>query len=234
MLDVSSIDVFYGKIQALWGVSLRVDRGQLACLIGSNGAGKSTTLKAIFGLQPPARGSVVFEGQSLEGRQPFENRSLGLALVPEARQVFPFMTVEENLQMGANGTRDRRLIRRHLERIYEQFPRLAERRSQTASTLSGGEQQMLAIGRSLMGSPRLLMLDEPTLGLAPVIIDQIVDILQRLRADGLTILLVEQNADLALDLADVGFVLETGRVVKQASGHELRNDPVVQQAYLGM
>ena len=232
LLSVSDINVYYGAIHAIKGVSFEVNQGEVVTLIGANGAGKSTTLKTISGLLHPKTGGVEFQEKSLLGVKPHKIVEMGLAHVPEGRRVFLQMSVEENLEMGAY-TRPGSEVDPGLEKVYAQFPRLKERRKQTAGTLSGGEQQMLAMGRALMSSPRLLMLDEPSMGLAPILVDQIFDIIQSLHKAGTTILLVEQNAQMALSVADRGYVLETGKIVTSGTGAELLNDESVKKAYLG-
>jgi branched-chain amino acid transport system ATP-binding protein len=233
LLHIESIDVFYGQAQALWGVSFSVEKGQVASLIGTNGAGKTTTLKALCGLIPLAAGRVTYDGQVISGLPVHRIMDLGISLVPEGRQLFPKMTVEENLTIGSYLTRTKPKRQANLERVYHIFPRLAERRLQIAETLSGGEQQMLAIGRALMQEPQLLILDEPSLGLAPVLVREIFGIVKDLHGRGLTILLVEQNVHQALQVADIAFVLENGRVVMSGAGLELIKDPKVKEAYLG-
>ena len=232
LLSVSDINVYYGAIHAIKGVSFEDNEGEVVTLIGANGAGKSTTLKTISGLLHPKTGGVEFQEKSLLGVKPHKIVEMGLAHVPEGRRVFLQMSVEENLEMGAY-TRPGSEVDPGLEKVYAQFPRLKERRKQTAGTLSGGEQQMLAMGRALMSSPRLLMLDEPSMGLAPILVDQIFDIIQSLHKAGTTILLVEQNAQMALSVADRGYVLETGKIVTSGTGAELLNDESVKKAYLG-
>ncbi len=233
MLSIESIDVFYGPAQALWGVSFSVEEGQVASLIGANGAGKTTTLKALCGLIPLMAGRIAYDGQVISGLPVHRIMDLGLSLVPEGRQLFPKMTVEENLTIGSYLTRTKPQRRQNRERVFHIFPRLAERRLQIAETLSGGEQQMLAIGRALMQEPRLLILDEPSLGLAPALVRDIFGIVKELHGRGLTILLVEQNVRQALQVADVVFVLENGRVIMSGTGSDLINDPKVKEAYLG-
>ncbi len=233
LLHIESIDVFYGPAQALWNVSLAVEKGQVACLIGANGAGKTTTLKALCGLIPLGAGRVAYDGQVISGLPVHRIMDLGISLVPEGRQLFPKMTVEENLTIGSYLTRTKPQRRVNLEWVYHVFPRLAERRLQVAETLSGGEQQMLAIGRALMQEPRLLILDEPSLGLAPALVRDIFGIVKDLHGRGLTILLVEQNVHQALQVADIVFVLENGRVTMSGTGSDLINDPKVKEAYLG-
>ena len=233
LLEIDAIDVFYGQAQALWGVSVTVEKGQVAALIGANGAGKTTTLKALCGLIPLTAGRVNYEGQVISGLPVHRIMDLGISLIPEGRQLFPKMTVEENLTIGSYLARTRAARRANLERVYHIFPRLEERRLQVAETLSGGEQQMLAIGRALMQEPRLLILDEPSLGLAPTLVREIFGIVKELHGRGLTILLVEQNVHQALQVADVAFVLENGRVIMSGAGSELIRDPKVKEAYLG-
>ena len=231
ILKVEDINVYYGSIHAIKGVSFEVNQGEIVTLIGANGAGKSTTLNTIAGLLRSRGGSVTFLEQDL-GRVPAHKIvSRGLALVPEGRRVFLQMTVEENLEMGAYTQKGS--IQEDLEQVYRQFPRLKERRGQIAGTLSGGEQQMLAMGRALMSHPKLLMLDEPSMGLAPILVEQIFDIIRSLHQSGSTILLVEQNAQAALSVADRGYVLETGRIVTSGTGRELLDSPAIKKAYLG-
>jgi branched-chain amino acid transport system ATP-binding protein len=232
VLEVEGIETFYGSIQALKGVSLKVGEGEIVTLIGSNGAGKSTTLRSISGLNPPRVGTISFRGREIQGLPGHQVAEMGIAQAPEGRRVFPRMTVLENLEMGAFVRNDGQ-IRQDVERVYELFPRLQEREKQKAGTMSGGEQQMLAIGRALMANPKLLLLDEPSLGLAPVIVDKIYEIIREINQRGVTILLVEQNANYALDVSHRGYVLETGRVVLSNDSATLRTDPEVQKAYLG-
>jgi branched-chain amino acid transport system ATP-binding protein len=233
LLQIDAINVFYGPAQALWGVSFSVEKGQVAALIGANGAGKTTTLKALCGLIPLTAGRVTYDGQVISGLPVHRIMDLGISLIPEGRQLFPKMTVEENLTIGSYLTRTKPQRRANLDRVYHLFPRLKERRLQVAETLSGGEQQMLAIGRALMQEPRLLVLDEPSLGLAPVLVQEIFGIIKELHGRGQTILLVEQNVHQALQVADVAFVLENGRVVMSGTGRDLASDPKVKEAYLG-
>ena len=232
ILKVEDINVYYGSIHAIKGVSFEVNEGEIVTLIGANGAGKSTTLNTISGLLHSRTGSVTFMGEAL-GKVPCHKIvSKGLALVPEGRRVFLQMTVQENLEMGAY-TQSGKGIDQDLEHVYELFPRLKERMKQVAGTLSGGEQQMLAMGRALMSHPKLLMLDEPSMGLAPILVEQIFEIIQNLHKDGTTILLVEQNAAAALSVADRGYVLETGKIVTSGTGKELLASPAIKKAYLG-
>ena len=232
MLKVDNINVYYGSIHAIKGVSFTVAKGEIVTLIGANGAGKSTVLKTVSGLLRPKTGSVEFLGKSLVGIAPHKIVSQGLAQCPEGRRIFLQMTVQENLEMGAY-TRHASEIDAGIANVYERFPRLLERRKQQAGTLSGGEQQMLAIGRALMSKPTLLMLDEPSMGLAPLLVEQIFEIIKELNQAGTTILLVEQNAQMALSVAHRGYVLETGHIVTTASAAELLNDDAVRKAYLG-
>ncbi|HJH62941.1 MAG TPA: ABC transporter ATP-binding protein [Firmicutes bacterium] len=232
MLKVQDINVYYGAIHAIKGVSFDVEEGEVVTLIGANGAGKSTILNTVSGLLHAKTGSIEFLGKSLAGVPAHRIVGQGLALVPEGRRIFLQMTVEENLEMGAF-TRPNAAVGGGIERVYEQFPRLKERRKQIAGTLSGGEQQMLAMGRALMADPKLLMLDEPSMGLAPILVDQIFEIIQRLHQAGTTILLVEQNAQMALSVADRGYVLETGKIVATGTGQDLLRNESVKRAYLG-
>ena len=232
MLKVENINVYYGAIHAIKDVSFEVNDGEIVTLIGANGAGKSTTLQTVSGLLHSHTGSIEFMGKSLAGIPPHKVVSLGLAHVPEGRRVFLQMSVEENLEMGAY-TRPGSEIADGIADIYQRFPRLKERRKQVAGTLSGGEQQMLAMGRAMMSKPKLLMLDEPSMGLAPILVEQIFDIIQELNRAGTTILLVEQNAQMALSIAHRGYVLETGKVVATGTGAQLLEDEAVKKAYLG-
>lgn len=233
VLELESVHVYYGPIHALRGVSLTVERGEIVTLLGANGAGKTTTLRSISGLIRPARGRIALEGQNIAGLPPHEIVKLGVGHVPEGRRIFPRLSVEENLALGAFTITDRQEIRRRLEEVLQLFPRLAERRRQQGGTLSGGEQQMLAIGRALMMQPRIMLLDEPSMGLAPVLVESIFEVIQRLNQQGTTILLVEQNARMALEVAHRGYVLETGSIVLEGPATELAHDPKVQAAYLG-
>ena len=232
ILKVDDINVYYGSIHAIKGVSFEVQEGEIVTLIGANGAGKSTTLNTISGLLHSKTGSVTFLGENLAKVPAHKIVSKGLALVPEGRRIFLQMTVQENLEMGAY-TQSGKTADTDLEKVYAQFPRLKERYRQVAGTLSGGEQQMLAMGRALMSRPKLLMLDEPSMGLAPILVEQIFEIIQNLHKAGTTILLVEQNAQAALSVADRGYVLETGKVVTTGTGAELLASPVIKKAYLG-
>jgi len=234
MLDVRDIHVYYGAIHALKGVSLKVEAGSIVTLIGANGAGKSTTLRALSGMLKPTTGMIEFLGQPIGGRPVHKIVRDGLCHCPEGRKVFPQLTVKANLELGAYIRHDKAGIKSDLEQIYEVFPRLKERLSQAAGTLSGGEQQMLAIGRSLMGRPRLLMLDEPSLGIAPLLVQEIFRTIKKINTEQqMTILLVEQNAHMALKIADHAYVLETGRVVLSGKASELALDPRIKAAYLG-
>ena len=232
ILKVEDINVYYGSIHAIKGVSFEVNEGETVTHIGANGAGKSTTLNTISGLLHSKTGSVTFMGENLAKVPAHKIVSKGLAMVPEGRRVFLQMTVRENLEMGAY-TQNGKSMEADLERVYQQFPRLKERYKQVAGTLSGGEQQMLAMGRALMSHPKLLMLDEPSMGLAPILVEQIFEIIQSLHKSGTTILLVEQNAQAALSVADRGYVLETGKVVTTGTGKELLASPAIKKAYLG-
>jgi branched-chain amino acid transport system ATP-binding protein len=234
LLEVRGIDVFYGNVQALWGVSFDVTEGQIVTLIGANGAGKSTTLKALAGLMKPKTGTVLFGGRDVTGLAPFDLVEQGLVLIPEARQLWPAMTVLENLELGAYGRRARRDRARTLSSVFAMFPHLKERVRQNAGTLSGGEQQMCAIGRGLMARPKLLLLDEPALGLAPMLVREVFTSLKTIRDQGVTVVLVEQNVSHALAIADRAFVLETGRVTLSGPARELARDPRVKGSYLGL
>jgi branched-chain amino acid transport system ATP-binding protein len=231
LLEVEDINVHYGKIAALKGMSIQVDEGEIVSLIGANGAGKTTTLKTISGLRPLTSGRIVFNGQDISKTPGHKRVLLGIGQSPEGRGVFPGMTVQENLLMGAYTRKDE--LQGDLDEVYELFPRLAERKTQFGGTMSGGEQQMIAIGRALMTKPKVLLLDEPSMGLAPMLIAQIFDIIREINKRGTTVLLVEQNAQQALKLSDRAYVLETGRVVQSARGADLLNDPKVRAAYLG-
>jgi branched-chain amino acid transport system ATP-binding protein len=234
LLEVEDITVRYGRIEALHGLTLRVAEGEVVALIGANGAGKTTTMRAISGLNPLASGKIRFDGKDISNMRADLRVPLGICQSPEGRGIFPGMTVLENLDMGAFTRRDTVEVAKDLDRVLTLFPRLAERRKQAGGTLSGGEQQMLAVGRALMSRPRLLLLDEPSMGLAPMIIQQIFDIITEINEQGTTVLLVEQNAQQALSRAHRGYVLETGRIVKQGTGEELLVDPSIKEAYLGV
>jgi branched-chain amino acid transport system ATP-binding protein len=233
MLAIEALDVYYGKIHALKGAALEVRRGEIVALLGNNGAGKTTTLKTVSGLLVPRRGTIGLEGEPLIGTPPHAIVAKGIAHVPEGRRIFNRLSVRENLMMGAYLRTEQAAIRTDLERVFELFPRLRERIAQVAGTLSGGEQQMLAIGRALMARPRLLLLDEPSMGLAPVLVEQIFAAIGDINRQGTTILLVEQNAAMALDVAHRGYVLETGRVVLHGTAAELAENAEVRRAYLG-
>ena len=232
MLNVNDINVYYGSIHAIKGVSFEVKKGEIVTLIGANGAGKSTILKTVSGLLRSKTGSIDFLGKNISTVAPHKIVERGLAHVPEGRRIFLQMSVEENLEMGAY-TRGGKGVSEDLAKVYEQFPRLKERRKQTAGTLSGGEQQMLAMGRALMSRPQLLMLDEPSMGLAPILVEQIFEIIKSLHKDGTTILLVEQNAQMALSVADRAYVLETGKITLSGTGEELAQSDEIRKAYLG-
>ena len=233
MLKVDNLHTYYGKIEALKGISVSVEEGEIVTLIGANGAGKSTTLKTLSGQIAPGSGTIEFLGQKIGGMPAHKVTELGIIQVPEGRRIFPRMTVLENLEMGAFLRNDKDEIEKDTEHVFELFPRLKERIAQRGGTLSGGEQQMLAMGRALMARPKLLMLDEPSMGLAPVVVETIFEIIQKLNADGITILLVEQNANLALSVADRGYVLETGEIKLTGTGKELLANDEVRKAYLG-
>jgi branched-chain amino acid transport system ATP-binding protein len=234
LLRLDDIHTFYGSIQALKGISLEVREGEVVTLIGANGAGKSTTLRSINGLNTPRQGSIVFQGREITRTAPHDIVQMGISQSPEGRRLFPHMTVLENLEMGAFQRKDRSGIREDLDRVYSLFPRLAERKNQRAGTMSGGEQQMCAIGRALMARPKLLMLDEPSMGLAPIFVEKIFEIIGEINEQGTTILLVEQNALMALDAADRGYVLETGTVALADDAKRLRENEQVQKTYLGI
>src|SRR5437763_2679266 len=233
LLEVSDIHTFYGNIEALKGISLSVQEGESVTLIGSNGAGKSTTLRSISGLTPPREGSVRFDGREIGETAPQDIVRLGISLSPEGRHCFPRMSAQENLDLGAYLRNDRNGVSEDQERVFELFPRLKERQKQKAGTMSGGEQQMLAIGRALMARPRLLMLDEPSMGIAPILVQRIYETIKEINRQGVAILLVEQNANYALEVSARGYVLETGEVALAKASDELRHDPNVQKAYLG-
>jgi branched-chain amino acid transport system ATP-binding protein len=232
-LQTQDLEVDYGGIRAVKGVDLTVKYNELVCLIGANGAGKTTTLKSLCGMLRPSRGEILYEGRAITGKRSYELVRRGISLVPEGRGIFGRLTVEENLMIGAYTRRDHTGIRSDLENIYSLFPRLLERRTQQAGTLSGGEQQMLAIGRALMSRPRLLLLDEPSMGLAPMLVKKIFETIKRIAEEGVTILLVEQNAKLALAISHRGYVMESGKITLSDNADVLLKDPKVQQAYLG-
>ena len=233
MLQIENITVYYGNIQAIKGVTLDIQEGEIVTLIGANGAGKSTLLKTVSGLLKPKEGEIIYEGKPIGGKAAQAIVKQGISHVPEGRRIFANMTVEENLQLGAYLRRDRAGIKKDMEQVYELFPRLLERVKQQAGTLSGGEQQMLAMGRALMAKPKLLLLDEPSMGLAPLLVKTIFRIIEEIKATGTTILLVEQNAHLALSIADRAYVMETGRIVLSGKANELTESEEVKMAYLG-
>jgi branched-chain amino acid transport system ATP-binding protein len=234
VLSVQDVHTYYGSIHALQGISLDVAAGEIVTLIGGNGSGKSTTLNTISGIVRPRSGQVLLNGEDLRGVPAHEITAKGVVQVPEGRRIFARLTVQENLEMGGFIVRDKAAIENRIEHAFELFPRLRERRRQVAGTLSGGEQQMLAIGRALMSNPQVLLMDEPSMGLAPVLVDQIFDTIQKLHEAGTTILLVEQNARMALQVADRGYVIETGRIVLTERAENLRDNEMVQKAYLGI
>jgi branched-chain amino acid transport system ATP-binding protein len=234
VLSVQNLDLFYGDAQALDGVSLEVPQGEIVAIVGANGAGKSSLIRTIAGIETPRSGSIVFKENRIDGRESHHICNLGIGQVAEGRQVFPTLTVLENLEMGAMLTRARASAKRTLDDVFAMFPKLAERRGQLAGTMSGGEQQMLAIGRCLMGTPELIMFDEPSLGLAPLIVQEVLRTIRLLNGRGLTILLVEQNVAVSLKLSNRAYVLENGRIVMNGSGEELLHDDRVRQAYLGL
>lgn len=233
MLELRDIHTYYGNIRAVRGISITVNKGEMVCLIGANGAGKSTTLMTTSGIHTPVEGSIYFEAQDITSTSAEERVTLGISQVPEGRLIFPDMTVLENLELGAYSRSDKQGIREDLSKIFQFFPVLEERQKQRGGSLSGGEQQMLAIGRALMSHPRLLLLDEPSLGLAPLIVKQIFEIIEQINADGTTILLVEQNAQIALQVTDRGYVMETGEITIEGPSADLLADERVRQAYLG-
>src|SRR5215211_7680545 len=233
LLEIENMHSYYGHIHALQGISLTVEEGEVVTLIGSNGAGKTTTLRSIHGILPPKEGRIIFNGEEIQGTPAHDMIGKGIAQSPEGRKIFFRMTVLENLEMGAYHRNDRSGIREDMDRVFELFPRLKERTKQEAGTMSGGEQQMLAISRALMSHPKLLLMDEPSMGLAPVLVERIFDIIKEINHQGTTILLVEQNANVALEIATRGYVLETGAIVNSAPAEKLREDPKVREAYLG-
>jgi branched-chain amino acid transport system ATP-binding protein len=232
-LEVKNVSISYGDTQAIWDISFSVTTGRLVALIGANGAGKTTTLKSVCGLLPLKQGAIIYEGQDISAMPVHEVADMGITLVPEGRQLFPKMDVEENLIVGSYLKRAKPLRAKNLKRVYELFPRLAERRRQMAATLSGGEQQMLAIGRALMQDPKLIMFDEPSLGLAPILVQEVFNVVKELHQQGLTIFLVEQNVHQTLKVADYCHVIENGRIVREGSGKELEADESIREAYLG-
>ena len=233
LLELTRVEIAYGGIHAVKGIDLHVDKGELVCLIGTNGAGKTTTLKGITGLQPVKDGAIKYAGENVTGRPAFELVRKGLAMVPEGRGVFGALTIEENLAMGAYIRNDRAAVREDIERVFALFPRLKERRRQTAGTLSGGEQQMLAMGRALMSKPKLLLLDEPSMGLAPLMVQKVFETVLKVSGEGVTILLIEQNAKLALEVSHRGYVMESGEITLSGDAKTLLHDPAVRAAYLG-
>jgi branched-chain amino acid transport system ATP-binding protein len=234
VFEVRNIEVFYGDVQVIWDVSFEVKQGEVVALIGANGAGKSTTLKTVSGLLRPRKGEVFFNGTPLTAVEPYKRIAMGMALCPEARRLFTEMTVEENLDMGSLKGKARQKREETKDMVFRLFPILRERRKQLAGTLSGGEQQMVAIGRGLMSLPKLMMFDEPSLGLAPILVREIFDVIEKIRDEGTTVLIVEQNVKQTLEIADRAYVLENGRVVMQGTGKDLLNDPHVRTAYLGV
>jgi len=234
LLEVSDVHTYYGNIHALKGISFTVEKGEIVTLIGSNGAGKTTTLRTICGLMLPREGEVIFDNESVHDYEAHKLVRRGISMVPEGRGIFAKLTVQENLEMGAYYRKDVEGIRQDLENMYSLFSRLGERRTQVAGTMSGGEQQMLATARAMMARPRLLLLDEPSMGLAPVLVDSVFDTVQRISKEGVTILLVEQNAHMALQIADRGYVLQSGEIVLSDTAKNLQQNPIVQKTYLGI
>lgn len=234
MLKVESLSVFYDGAQALWDVSLNVEEKSLTAILGSNGAGKSTVLNTLAGLLKPSSGNIIFEGKNINNYEPYQRVEAGISLIPERRRLFPYLTVEDNLEIGAYGKRARAYTKKSLEWVYQLFPILKERRKQMAGTLSGGEQQMAAIARGLMSKPKLLMLDEPSLGLAPIIVLEVFKLIREINDAGVTILLVEQDVYQTLRVAEKAFVLETGRIVMEGSGEKLMKEEHIRKAYLGL
>ena len=233
LLEISQLEVAYGGIRAVRGMDLVVDRGELVSLIGANGAGKSTTLRAICGLVPISAGSIVYDGKSIAGTPSYMLVRQGLVMVPEGRGIFGQLTIEENLAMGGYSRQDQDAVRKDIEHVFELFPRLQERRRQSAGTLSGGEQQMLAMGRAMVSRPRLLLLDEPSMGLAPLMVEKIFEVVRTISAEGVTVLLIEQNAKLALETSQRAYVMESGQIILQGPSSQLLDDPKVRAAYLG-
>ncbi|ANE40684.1 amino acid ABC transporter ATPase [Fervidobacterium ngatamarikiense] len=234
VLEVEGLHVFYGAIHAIKGISFKVEKGQVVTLIGANGAGKTTTLSTIAGLVKPKRGRILFDGKDIQNLPPHQINRMGVCLVPEGRRIFPNLTVMENLMMGAFNRKDKDGIKQDLEWVFTLFPRLAERKNQLGGTLSGGEQQMLAISRALMSRPKVLMMDEPSLGLAPILVEEVFEIIKKLNSEGITILLVEQNAVGALNISHYGYVLETGNIVLEGPAKDLLKNEQVKKAYLGL
>jgi len=234
VLEVENLHVFYGSIHAIKGINFKVDQGKIITLIGANGAGKTSTLSTISGLVKAKRGKIVFDGHEIQNMPPHMINRMGICLVPEGRRIFPNLTVMENLMVGAFSRKDKQEVKKDIEWVFSLFPRLAERKSQLGGTLSGGEQQMLAISRGLMSRPKLLMMDEPSLGLAPILVEEVFDIVKKINAEGVTILLVEQNAVGALKISNYGYVLETGNVTIEGPSEELLSNDDVRKAYLGL
>jgi len=233
MLELQGVDTFYGPSRVLQNVSVQVNQGEIVCLLGANAAGKTTTMKTIFGIVRPVKGTVLFEGHKIDRAPTASIVKMGLAMVPEGRRIFSRMTVAENLEMGAYIHDDRKQISEDMERVLTLFPRLRERLKQMAGTMSGGEQQMLAMGRALMAHPRLVCMDEPSMGLSPILVERVFDIIQEIRKQGVTVFLVEQNANMALNVADRGYVLQTGKIVLSDTAPNLLTNDLVRQAYLG-
>ena len=233
ILEIKDLVVSYNGIEAVKEISFDVPKGKIVTLIGANGAGKSTVLKTVAGVVKPKNASILFEGEEISGKTPDFIVSKGVTLVPEGRRVFPNLTVLENLKIGAYLRKDKKAIQKDIEHVYELFPRLSERSWQLAGTLSGGEQQMLAVGRALMSSPRLIMMDEPSLGLAPLVVQDIFSIIRQINSEGITVLLIEQNANMALKIADKAYVMETGRITMEGTGEELLSNETIKEAYLG-
>lgn len=233
ILEIKNLVVSYNGIEAVKEISFDVPKGKIVTLIGANGAGKSTVLKTVAGVVKPKNASILFEGEEISGKTPDFIVSKGVTLVPEGRRVFPNLTVLENLKIGAYLRKDKKSIQKDIEHVYELFPRLSERSWQLAGTLSGGEQQMLAVGRALMSSPKLIMMDEPSLGLAPLVVQDIFSIIRQINSEGITVLLIEQNANMALKIADKAYVMETGRITMEGTGEELLSNETIKEAYLG-
>ncbi|WP_448374843.1 ABC transporter ATP-binding protein [Fervidobacterium sp.] len=234
MLEIEGLHVYYGAINAIKGISFKVDQGKVITLIGANGAGKTTTLSTIAGLVKAKRGRILFEGKEIQNLPPHQINRMGVCLVPEGRRIFPNLSVMENLMMGAFNRKDKNGVKKDLEWVFSLFPRLAERKNQLGGTLSGGEQQMLAISRALMSKPRVLMMDEPSLGLAPILVEEVFEIIKKLNSEGMTILLVEQNAVGALNISHYGYVLETGNITLEGPSKDLLKNEEVKKAYLGL